>query len=427
MPFFRRAVELDPEFALAYARLGTVYGNLGQNDEGRKMTAKAYEFRAKVSEVERLYIEARYYTTVEVDIQKALDAYRVWLAAYPNDYTALANSALLLHQRGEAAEGLRNQEAATRVAPEEPISWRNLGDTYLNMGRFADARKALETALTLQENAGGRASLYTLAIVTGDQALANAQAAAVAGKREEIDFMTVQMRAATFAGKMAEASRLAVEWQSRMFAASRRNQVGQVLTGLALNEALVGLNDRATARVQAAVNDELLPPNALDERMVLAAITQDRRTARELMPEALAELRRQSAGNPALGTAERAYQAILALAEARPADAVSLLEPLTFAPQNADVISMWTIAKIQLKDWPAVIKGLTSLTQDTWLRGLGTTKAFALVELARAQVALGNIDEARKRYQAFFEFWKDADADVPMLVKAREEFAKLGS
>ena len=106
VPFFRRAIELDPEFALAYARLGTVYSNLGQGDEARKMTAKAYEFRAKVSEAERLYIEARYYTTVEVDVQKALDAYRVWLAAYPNDYTALANSALLLRQRGEVAEGV---------------------------------------------------------------------------------------------------------------------------------------------------------------------------------------------------------------------------------------------------------------------------------------------------------------------------------
>ncbi len=121
VPFFRRAIELDPEFALAYARLGTVYANLGQTDEARKMTARAYELRQKVSEAERYYIEARYFTTVEPDIQKALDAYRVWLAAYPNDYTALANSSLLLKQRGEIDAALRNQEAATRVAPDQPL------------------------------------------------------------------------------------------------------------------------------------------------------------------------------------------------------------------------------------------------------------------------------------------------------------------
>jgi len=427
VPFFRRAVELDPEFALAYARLGTVYANLGQNDEARKMTAKAYEFRAKVSEVERLYIEARYYSTVEVDVQKALDAYRVWLAAYPNDYTALANSALLLRQRGEVAESLRNQEAATRVAPDQPVAWQNLGDSYLSLGRLPEARKALETALALRNNAGARASLFALATLIGDQALADAQVAAVAGTREELDFMNVQIRAAAFAGKMQRASQLATEWQSRMEAASRRNQVGTSLAGLAIQEALVGLSDRARARMQSAVDDELLQSNALDDRMVLAAITEDGATARALMPEALADLRSQAAGSPTIGVAERAVRAILALAEAKPAEVVQLLEPVTFTPENVDLVSMWTIAKIQLKDWPSAMKGLSAMTQDTWQRNLGTMKAFAMVELARAHAQMGNRAEARKAYEAFFAFWKDADPDVPLLLQAHEEFGKLGS
>ncbi len=83
VPFFRRAIDLDPEFALAYARLGTVYANLGQADESRKMTTRAYELRDKVSEVERHYIDARYYTTAQPDVQKALDTYKVWLAHLP--------------------------------------------------------------------------------------------------------------------------------------------------------------------------------------------------------------------------------------------------------------------------------------------------------------------------------------------------------
>ena len=107
VPFFKHAIDLDPEFALAYARLGTVYSNLGQPDEAKKMTARAYELRNKVSEAERLYIEARYYTIVEPEIQKALDTYRVWLGTYPNDYAALANSALLLKQQGNTDEARR--------------------------------------------------------------------------------------------------------------------------------------------------------------------------------------------------------------------------------------------------------------------------------------------------------------------------------
>ena len=139
VPFFKHAIELDPEFALAYARLGTVYANLSQPDEARKMTARAYELRSKVSEAERLYIEARYHTTVEPDIQKALDTYRVWLGTYPNDYTALANSALLLRQQGNTDEALRNQEAATRVAPDQPTAWATSWRAWMCSGTSGSA------------------------------------------------------------------------------------------------------------------------------------------------------------------------------------------------------------------------------------------------------------------------------------------------
>ena len=139
-----------------------------------------------MSEAERLYIEARYYTTVEPDIQKALDTYRVWLGTYPNDYTALSNSALLLKQQGKTAEALRNQEAATRVAPDQPVAWANLGDTYLSMSRFDDAKKALETALKLQDSAGAHITLFVIGTLTGDQPLADAQIEAMRGKREEV-------------------------------------------------------------------------------------------------------------------------------------------------------------------------------------------------------------------------------------------------
>jgi tetratricopeptide (TPR) repeat protein len=421
VPFFRRAIELDPEFALAYARLGTVYANLGQGDEARKMTSRAYEFRGKVSEVERFYIEARYYTTVEADTQKALDVYRVWLAAYPNDYTALANAALLLKQRGETAEALRYQEAATRVAPDQPIAWQNIGDTYLSLGRFADARAALETGLKLQNNSGARGSLFAVGILTGDRALAEAQVAAVSGKREEVDFLNVRFRAAAFVGKMKEAAALAAEWQARMDAASRGNQTGQGLMALAISEALVGQTAEAQARIVAAQAEELLLPDALDERLVVAAIVKDSDAARELLPLVLAEVRKQS-GNV---QAERALRALALMAEGKPGEAIPLLEPVTFDPEHSDVVTIWTMAQAQLKDWPAASKGLALLTADTWQRGLGTTKAFAMVELARAQSALGQRDEARRSYQAFFEFWQDADPDVPLLVQARDEFIRL--
>ena len=425
VPFFIHAIDLDPEFAVAYARLGTVYANLAQPEEARKMTARAYELRSKVSEAERLYIEARYYTTVEPDIQKALDTYRVWLGIYPNDYAALANSALLLKQRGETAEALRNQEAATRVAPDQPVVWTNLADTYVSMSRFADAKKALETALKLQDSPSARNLLFVIGTLTGDQALAAVQVEAMRGKREEAGMVGVRIQAATFRGRMKEAATLATEWQERMDAASRRQQTGEGICALAMSEALAGLVDQARVRMAAALEEELLLPGTLDERLVVAAVTGDGALARELLPQAIEEFKKDNSKNPQALRGERALQALAEVADGQPAEAIALLEPVSFDAQSSDAVGIWTIAQMQMKNWPAAAKGLAIMTGEKPGQNLSARLAFAYASLARVQVELGQKEEARKSYQKLFDLWKDADPDLPLLIQAREEFVRL--
>lgn len=427
VPFFRRAVELDPEFGLAYARLGTVYANLGQQDEARKMTAKAYEFRAKVSEVERYYIEARYFTTVEPNPRQALDVYKVWLGAYPNDYTALANSALLFRQLGDPEQALRNQEAATRVAPDQPIAWANLGDTYMSQGRFTEARKAFETAVQIQNSVGPRASLYALGIVTGDAALAEQQVAAITGRREEIDFLRVRIQAALYLGKFNEAATLTADWKNRMDGASRRAQTGEVLMSLAVEQALVGLSAAARTGAAQVAAEERLNDSTIDDEIVLAALTRDAARARTLLPKVMASFTPPGGAPDASSEVVRTIRSLAALAEGRPAETLSLIEPVSFKPENGNSVAIWCMAQLELKDWESAVKGLTFLTEDTWQRNLGATKAFAMASLGRANAELGKRDEARRWYQALFEFWKDADQDLPLLVQAREEFSRLGS
>jgi tetratricopeptide (TPR) repeat protein len=420
VPFFRRAIELDPEFALAYARLGTVYNNLGQGDEARKMTARAYELRQKVSEAERLYIEARHFTIVEPDVQKALDAYRVWLGTYPNDYTALMNSALLHKQQGERDEAIRKLELTTQVAPNEPLGWTNLGHTYLEGQQYAEARRVMETAITLRDSTGARVGLYQVAIFMGDLALAEQQVAAVRGRRDEVDMTAARMFAATYRGRMKEAAELAAELQARMLALSRGPQAGQLLMTVAISEALSGLHDQAKARIAAAENDGLLGDASVDERMVVAAITEDGPAARALLPIALEAGSEQQAAENA-----RAVQALVALAERRPKDAIALLEPVTFDTGHSDVVNMWAISKRLAGDLPAAAKGLAFINSKDARSNLTTTSAYAYATLARVQAQLGQTDEARRTYQKFFEIWKDADPDLPLLIQAREEFVRL--
>src|SRR5688500_375457 len=425
VPFFRRAVDLDPEFALAYARLGTVYSNLSQPEEARKMTLRAYELRQKVSEVERHYIEARYFTTVEPDTQKALDVYRVWLATYPNDYTALVNSALLHKQLGDRREAIRKLELSTQVAPDQPLAWVNLGQTYFEVGDYENAKRVLNNALKLQDSTGSRIGLYQLAIYTGDMKLADEQVAAVRGRRDEVEMVTIRMFGAAYRGRFTEAAELAIEYQNRMAALSRSPQAGQNLMALAISEALAGLHEQAKTRASTAYNEGLLNESSLDERLVVAAITQDAEAARELLPRTLEENKKSTGTGPRGSEGERAIRALAALAEKRPKEAVELLEPVTFDAAHAEAVNVWSIAQLQAGNLAAAAKGLSWMNSRESRSNLSTTAPFAYATLARVQAQLGQTGEARKAYERFFEIWKDADPEVPLLKQAREEFAKL--
>ena len=428
VPFFRRAIDLDSEFALAYARLGTVYANLGQGDESKKMTMRAYDLRGKVSEVERLYIEARYFTTAQPDVQKALDTYRVWLATYPNDYTALTNSALLHKQQGDRSEAIRKLELATQVAPDQPLGWTNLGQTYFEGQQYLDARRVMETAIKLQDSTSARIGLYQVAVLMGDMPLADQQIAAVIGRRDEVDMIASRMFAATYRGRMKEAAELATDFQARALALSRGQNAGNALMQVAISEALAGLVDQAKARVKKAEDDGILNDGTLDDRLVVAAVTRDAAAARALVTKAL-EDQRKSGGTAPQGTSdgERTIKALVALAEGKPADAVTLIEPVTFDGGHTDVVSLWSIAKMLAGDLPAAAKGLTFLNSPQSRAGLSATAPYAYAMLARVQAQMGRKEEARNSYQKLFEIWKDADPDLPLLVQARDEFSKLGS
>ena len=425
VPFFRRAIELDDKFALAYARLGTVYANLGQNDESKKMTTRAYELRDRVSEVERYYIEARYYSTVENDLAKALDVYKVWLGTYPNDYTALTNSALLNKQQGDRDEAIRKLELATKVAPDQPLGFTNLGQTLFEAGRYDEARRAYESAILLQDSTGARVGLYQTAVLMGDLALADQQASAVQGRRDEVEMVGIRMFAATHRGRMREAAALAADFQARALALSRPQIASNAIMQLAISEALVGLGDQAKARIDQAEEDGVLADDVFDDRLVVAALLKDVVAARELLPKALEEHKGTPAGAPS--EAQRALQALALLADGKAGEAAALLEPVSFRASLQDAITIWTVAKFESGDHASAEKGLEWMVSKDARTGLSASTAWAYVTLARAQTRLGKTAEARESYEKFFDVFKDADPDLPLLLQAREEFAKLAS
>ncbi|MGH9219352.1 MAG: hypothetical protein ACRD1W_08615, partial [Vicinamibacterales bacterium] len=297
-----------------------------------------------------------------------------------------------------------------------------LGQTYFEAGDYDNAKRVLNTALKLQDSTGSRIGLYQIAIYTGDMKLAEEQVAAVRGRRDEVDMATIRMFGAAYRGRFKESAELAIEVQNRMAALSRGPQAGQNLMALAISEALAGLHEQARKRAAAAYDEGLVNEAALDERLVVAAITLDAAAARELLAPTLEEARKR--GSQA-AQEERSVRALAAVAEKQPAEALKYIEPVTFDTSQTEEVMLWSIVKLQTGDLASAAKGLVWLTSRDARNNLSTTTPFAFATLGRVQAQLGQKDEARRSYEKFFELWKDADPDVPLLVQARDEYGKL--
>ena len=171
VPFFRQAVELDPDFALAHARLSTVYSNMGEGARGREHITKAYALKDRVSEPERLYIQARYYQMVEGVLQKTIETYQVWIQTYPKDFVPHSNLASLYAGRREFDKAIEEYRTAISLSPDEPLPYANLAGLYQTMNKPDEARRLLEEAIARGlDSTGFRTELYELAHQRNDDA-----------------------------------------------------------------------------------------------------------------------------------------------------------------------------------------------------------------------------------------------------------------
>ncbi|MGH9805350.1 MAG: protein kinase domain-containing protein, partial [Candidatus Acidiferrales bacterium] len=253
--FFKRAVELDSNFALAYARLGTVYRNLGEGEQGRQYHVRAYELRDRVSEPERLYIESHYYLSVLRNLPKAAEVYRLWSQTYPRDSTPATNLASIYNALGQYEQAVASARRALEINPHQPFPYDNLAGAYVSLGRLEEARAVIEEMkVRLGDGPGVRFGLLPIAFLQGDEAAMKEQLDWFRGKGplETFAYAFPAGRAAV-EGRMREADQLS----RRAIETARRHNFDEIaaniLAGSALNAALLG--DARTARQRA---DEVL-------------------------------------------------------------------------------------------------------------------------------------------------------------------------
>ena len=420
--FYEQAIELDPNFALAYARAGFQYSNGEEWLMAREYAKKALSLHERVSERERLSIRAAYYS-LEWDLPKAIEAYELFTQAYPR--ASEAHTILGTHYwtYGQFEKALESTLRAIAVAPKpQAVEYGNAAELYIALNRLAEARALLEEAMA--KGLGGfhlRRGLYYVAFLEGDTAGMQRQVEAAKGKSWEHRMVRVEARAAEYFGKLREArelNQLAIELSQRR---NLKEWAAYTAAVAALAEARFGNLQRARKGVEAVL--AMPHQNALVAAALVLAQLGDFNRA-EALAESAAKLSPSATVRDAVGVPR--IRAVIEIDRGNPARAVELLETaLPFEPRS--VASAYARGRAYL----ALGKGEEAAAEfQKPLDHPGSTpiaswRPLCHLGLARARALAGDTPGARRAYQNFLELWKDADPDIPILLQAKAEYGKL--
>jgi eukaryotic-like serine/threonine-protein kinase len=428
IPYYRRATELDPNFALAYDRLGAVYANLGESEMASANEQKAYALRDRVSERESLSITRGYHWMVTGDLDKEMEAEEMALQEYPRDASVPNDLAFNYSQyfgQFEKAISLANQ--SIQVGPTTAIYAPGiLAQAYLALDRVDEAKAVLDRSLAKKvENSGLHGALYEIDLVLGDAGAQHHEEQWSNAQPAQNNLSDLIIAIAAQRGQFKGAQSLAQERLQSLLSAGFHELAANQLALLALAEAEAG--SFAQSRAYAASSLQMFRSRTTLPILAIAfALTNDSKATESAMAEV-------NTRYPSDTSSQHVYlpvaRAILELNRGNPQKAIEALE----ATRRYQFGSSFEFL-------PPYVRGLAYLSshqgKDAVLefqeitnhRGIAPTSlewTLSYVALARACSVSDDKPGARTAYQDFFAQWKDADPDVPILKQAKAEYAKL--
>ena len=259
LPFYRRAVELDPNFAMVYARMGVIYLTLGEFEQAKKEMRKAFELRDRVSEREKLYITSHYYETVTGELEKQIETLQLYERTYPRDGIPSNNLAVNYQSMGNFEKSVEEARKSLEVDPAGGVNASvNLAAAYFGLNRFDEAHQVVEQALVQFPNSETlHNEMLQLALTNRKTADAQRELDWAKGKPEEYSFTSMQARFAAMEGKL----RLSQELIQRAVDSEKNQDLKEVATnelgGQAVIEADLGDCSHAQPRIGNMVSSGL--------------------------------------------------------------------------------------------------------------------------------------------------------------------------
>jgi len=430
--FYRRAIELDPNFAVAYAGLGVSYANLGQPSLAAENIKKAYDLRDRVSERERLRISADYYAFVTGELEKEAETYQLWIQSYPRDMVPHGNLGANFAALGQWDKGIAETKESIRLEPNAITGYSNLAGADLVINRLDEAKATLEQAKA-HHLEGGFLPLvtYYLAFLQRDTAGMEGQLAWGAGKPGDEDpLLSAQSDTEAYYGRLAKAREFSHRASESALRADSKETAALWQANAALREAEFGNKEAAQRGAEAALT---LAPGR--DVQVLAALA----LARAGNPAKAEQLVQQLEKNYPSNTVLKLYwlptiKATAAMSRANFSQGIDILQAVvpyeTGGPPPFQTITLYP-AFLRAEAYLSVHQGSAAATEFQKLidhRGMVVnfyTGVVARLGLARAYALSGDTAKSKAAYQDFLALWKDADPDIPLLKEAKAEYEKL--
>jgi tRNA A-37 threonylcarbamoyl transferase component Bud32/Flp pilus assembly protein TadD len=435
IPFFKHAIELDPNFALAYAMLGRMYGDVGESGMAADYTRKAYELRDRTSEAERYFITASFHIAVTGDMEKAQQSCELWIQAYPRaEMPRSFLSGIVLPVFGQYEKAVQAAAEAIALNPDFSVSYTLLMFSYIPLNRLDEAKAAYGKARERKlDFPGAHLALYQIAFLQDDSAGMAQQVAWSAGKPgAEDELLGLEAETAAYSGQLREAREFSRRATDSAELAGEK-EVAALYSALSgLREALFGNTDEARRSATLAIQRSAGHDVRYGAALALAY------AGREGQAQALADDLGKTFSEDTLVQFNYlpTLRAKLALSRGDPHTAIEKLRTATPYELGETTSSAygWTAL------YPAFVRGEAYLAAH---QGGEAAAEFlkiidhraivvnepigvlAQLQLGRAYALQGDTAKARAAYQQFLTLWKDADPDIPILKQAKAEYAKL--
>jgi len=434
VPALKKAVELDPKFALAHSNLAVAYYNLNQNALAADHIRQAFESADRQTVRDRLHITTLYYDLATGDVQKAIASYKEWVRLYPRDDIAKGNLSSEYFLIGDYEQAATLAQQALRLDPGSAAWYENLATAYIALQRLEEAQNIVELAFARKlDDPSMHAELYALAFLRGEPAAMEREMTWSDGKPGGEDtLLALQADTEAYVGHVQKAralSRRAVEVAEN----SQLSEPAAIWQGIAaLREAVYGNFEEARKGADKVLE---LAPQSRDAQilaiLVLTRLGDVRRVQTMLDDLAAANVSNtvvQSAWLPTIRAqaemvGQKPVKALELLDVVKPYERGQLIGNLTYSC----MIPVYLRAEAYLgaRRGPQALAEFQKLTDSRGVVGNCWSGALAHLGQGRARALAGSTNAARISYLEFFSLWKDADADVPILKSARIEFAQL--